>query len=147
MSLLTINRAGTGLRRKSVVRRGAQAVEFAVIASVMFVFVLGLIEVGRGIMVQHLLTNAARQGCRVGSIEGKSNSDVAAAVINALSGQNINAQVLTVQVNDGSADVATAKPGDEVTVLVSIPVGSVSWVPGTNFLSGSITGRYTLRRE
>jgi Flp pilus assembly protein TadG len=147
MSLLTINHAGTGLRRKAAVRRGAQTVEFAVIASVLFLFILGLIEVGRGIMVQHLLTNAARQGCRVGTIEGKSNSDVTAAVQNALSGQGINAQALTVQVNDGTADVATANPGDEVTVIVTVPVGSVSWVPGTNFLSGNLSGRYTLRRE
>jgi Flp pilus assembly protein TadG len=147
MLMLTINQAGRCLGRQRAGRRGAQLVEFAVIASVLFLFILGLIEVGRGIMVQHLLTNAARQGCRVGTLEGKANADVTAAVINALNGQNINAETLTVQVNDGTTDVATANPGDEITVIVSVPVGSVSWVPGTNFLTGSITGRYTLRRE
>ena len=45
-------------------RRAATAVEFAVVAPVFFLFVLGFIELGRGYMVQHLMTNAARQGCR-----------------------------------------------------------------------------------
>ena len=51
-------------------------VEFAIIAPVFFVFVLGLVELGRGLMVQHLLTNAARQGCRLGVIEGKTYTDI-----------------------------------------------------------------------
>ncbi len=61
-------------------RRAASAVEFAIVAQIFFVFVLGFIELGRGFMVQHLMTNAARQGCRVAVIEGKSSSDVSAAV-------------------------------------------------------------------
>jgi Flp pilus assembly protein TadG len=128
-------------------RRGAHAVEFAVVSSVMFVFILGLVELSRGFMVQHLLTNAARTGCRIGILPGKANSDITTAVNSTLSSQGIRNDTITVQVNDNSADVSSAKTGDEVTVLVSIPVASVTWIPGTGFLRGTISGQYTLRRE
>ena len=134
-------------RRRSGARRGAHAVEFAVVGIVMFVFILALVELGRGFMVQHLLTNAARQGCRVGILPGKANSDVVTAVNGALGSQGIRGDTAVVQVNDNTADVSTAKSGDEVTVIVSVPVSSVTWLPGTGFLTGSISSKYTLRRE
>jgi Flp pilus assembly protein TadG len=134
-------------RKRTTTRRGAHAVEFAVVAAVMFVFILGLVEVGRAFMVQHLLTNAARQGCRVGILPGKANSDVIAMVNSTLTAQGIRGDTATVQVNDNSADVANANSGDEVTVSVSVPVSSVTWLPGSGFLRGSIASKYTLRRE
>jgi Flp pilus assembly protein TadG len=114
---------------------------------VMFVFILALIEIGRAFMVQHLLTNAARQGCRTGIISGKSNADVTSAAMGALTSQGIKGETATVQVNDNVADVATAKSGAEVTVIVSVPYASVTWVPGVRFVTGNISGQYTLRRE
>jgi Flp pilus assembly protein TadG len=128
-------------------RRAASTVEFALVAPIFFVVVLGLIEVGRGIMVVHLLNNAARAGCRAGAIEGRSNSDISAAVTNSLSTQGITAEAVTVQVNDGTADASAAQPQDEITVKVSIPVGNITWVPGGSYLRGSLSGQYTLRRE
>src|SRR5205807_2703661 len=65
-------------------RQGAVVLEFAIIAPVIFLVVLGIIELCRGLMVSHLLTSAARQGCRIGVIEGKSNSDITTAVNGAL---------------------------------------------------------------
>src|SRR5262245_58450199 len=46
-------------------RRGVAAVEFAVMATLLFTLVFGMIEVGRGMMVAEMLNNAARNGCRV----------------------------------------------------------------------------------
>ena len=128
-------------------RRAASAVEFAVIASVFFTFVLGFVELGRGFMIQHLMSNAARQGCRVAILEGKSSSDVNSAVYSVLSGQGVSGDTVTVQVDDAAANASSAQPGDEITVSVSIPASSVSWVPGAQFLFGTITGKYTMRRE
>jgi Flp pilus assembly protein TadG len=133
--------------RRVGARSGAHAVEFAMVGSVMFVFVLGLIEVGRGFMVQHLLTNAARRGCRTGIIPGKANSDINTAVTAALAGQGINGDTATIKINDGTGDASTTKTGDEITVIVSVAASSVTWVPGVRFLNGTISGQYTLRRE
>jgi Flp pilus assembly protein TadG len=127
--------------------RGAAVLEFAVTAPVFFLMVLGLIELGRGIMLKHVLTNAAQQGCRVGVVEGKANSDVTTAVNASLSILGITSDTTTVQVNDGSSDVVNANPGDEVTVIVTVPVSKVTWLPGGKYLSGNLSGQYTLRRE
>jgi Flp pilus assembly protein TadG len=131
-------------------RRAASAVEFAVVIPVFFLFVFGLIELGRGLMAQHLVTNAARQACRVGVIEGKTYGDVQGAAITYLAAQGISGEGVTIQVNDVTDTSANFAPnaGDEITVLVSVPTSSVSWVPGANYLlGGTITGKYTLRRE
>jgi Flp pilus assembly protein TadG len=132
-------------RRKP--RRAATSVEFAVVAPVFFLMLFGIIEVGRGLMVVHLLNNAARAGCRAGVVEGRSNSDISAAVVGCLSAQGITTEAVSVQVNDGTADASAAQAGDEITVNVSIPVGKVTWVPGGSYLRGTISGQYTLRRE
>jgi len=98
-------------------------------------------------MVRHLLTNAARQGCRLGIIEGSSNTQISNAATAALAPTGISSDTVTVQVNDGSSDAANAQAGDEITVVVSVPMQNVSWVPNLRFLSGSLSGQYTMRRE
>jgi hypothetical protein len=52
-----------------------------------------------------------------------------------------------VQVNGGSADASTAKAGDKITVSITAPVSSITWLPFTRYLSGNLSGTYTLRRE
>jgi Flp pilus assembly protein TadG len=118
-------------------RRGANAVEFALVGSLMFVFVLGLVEIGRALMVQHLLVNAARQGCRLGILPGKSNADITTTATNALTTQGVS----------GSTDAINAKTGDEITVIVSVPASRITWLPFTRYVTGNLTGQYTLRRE
>jgi Flp pilus assembly protein TadG len=128
-------------------RRAATAVEFALVAPVAFVLILGLIEFGRALMVQHLLNNAARQGARVATLEGKSDTDVTTAVNAAMKTQTTTNMTTTVTVNGVAANSSTANPGDEIVVTVSIPVGTFTWLPFTQFLKGSLSGAYSLRRE
>lgn len=128
-------------------RQGASVLEFAIVAPLFFLLVFGFVELGRCLMVQHLLTNAARQGCRVAVIEGKTTADVNATVTNLLAGQGIRGAATSVQVNGASADASTAGPGDRIDVSVSIPAGVTSWVPQAQFGLGTLTGTYALRRE
>jgi Flp pilus assembly protein TadG len=114
---------------------------------VFFAIVLGIIEVGRGIMAIHMLNNAARAGCRAGVIEGRATSDITTAVTNILTAQGMTSEGVSVQVNDGSADASTAQAGDEITVKVSVPASKITWVPGGTYLCGNLSGQYTLRRE
>jgi hypothetical protein len=64
-----------------------------------------------------------------------------------LSGTGISGDTATVQVNDGTADASTAKAGDEITVIVSVPIANVTWVPVNKFLSGTVSGQFTMRRD
>jgi Flp pilus assembly protein TadG len=122
-------------------------VEFAFVAPVFFMLVLGLIELGRGMMVTHELTSAARDGCRVGVIQGKTDTDIKAAVSSALSAQGISGYSTTIRVNDVVPSSFSIQSNDQLTVQVSVPVSNVTWLPGGQYLSGSLTGRFTLRRE
>lgn len=122
-------------------------VEFAVVVPVFFLFVFGIIEIGRGLMVTHLLTNAARAGCREGVLEKKSTADITAAVNAVLNGQGLSGTSISVTVNDKSADASTAVSQDEITVVVTVPVANVTWLPGGGYLNGKLTGQYNLRRE
>jgi Flp pilus assembly protein TadG len=135
------------MRRQLPKRSGANTVEFAIIAPVFFIFILGLIEVGRGIMVTHLLTNAARVGCRTGIIPNTSTLQIKTAVVNSLNTQGVTSESTTVDVNDNVADASTAKQGDEITVVVKVPVSKVTWLPGGQYLHGNLSGQFTLRRE
>ena len=51
-------------------RRGAAAVEFAVVAPIFLLLVFGMIEYGRMVMVQQVLTNASREGARCAVLDG-----------------------------------------------------------------------------
>jgi Flp pilus assembly protein TadG len=128
-------------------RRAAAAVEFAVASIAFFAIVLGIIEMGRVLMVQHLLTNAARQACRYGVLQGKSSTQISTVAVNALAAEGVNGDAATVLVNDGSTDASQANSGDEITVKVTISAGNFSWLPFTRSFLGTVSGQYTLRRE
>src|SRR5262245_45030090 len=70
-----------GRRSRARCRRGAYTVEFAIVAPILFLFVFGIIEFGRLLMVQHALNGAARIACRNASLATTINAsgvDVAA---------------------------------------------------------------------
>src|SRR4029077_13314881 len=57
-------------------RCGAAAVEFAIVAPVFFLLVIGMIEVGRAMMVQQVLINASCVGARQAVTAGATSSAV-----------------------------------------------------------------------
>jgi Flp pilus assembly protein TadG len=131
-------------------RRGAAVVEFALVAPLFFLIVLGLIEMGRACMVAEQLTEAARRGCRQGVIEGTASAAIKQAATDYLTSVGINGETASVSVNDGTADSVEAQnmPAyTEITVNITIPVTSFTWLPGGGFLSGNLSGQYTMRRE
>ena len=113
-------------------RRGASAVEFAIVAPVFFLFIFGMIEFGRVVMVQQFLTNATREGARVGILDNSTTSEVNAAVNTYLNSANIQGATITVNPSPPSG----AAYGAPVTVTVSVPFSQVSWLPSPMFLSG-----------
>lgn len=128
-------------------RHGAAVVEFAFVAPLFFMVVLGIIELARGYMAVHLLTNAARIGCRTGVVPGTSTNAIQTAVNNNLTAVGISGATTTVQVNGVTVEAANAVAEDRITVILSVPVNQVTWVPGGTYLSGNLSGRFTMRRE
>lgn len=137
------------LRLNRVRCRGMSSVEFAFVAPVMVLLVLGIFEIGRACMVTELLTEAARRACRQGVIEGTDSTTIQDTATNYLTSVGISGESASVYVNDalaGSSDVGSMPAYTEITVVVSVPIANVAWTP-IWFVPGSLTGQYTMRRE
>src|SRR4029079_19114449 len=67
-------------RCSRLLRRGASATEFAIVAPVFFMMIIGFIEFGRALMVQQILVNASRVGARMASTTGATTTAVQSAV-------------------------------------------------------------------
>jgi Flp pilus assembly protein TadG len=118
-------------------RRAAKAVvEFALLLPFFAALIVGMLEMGRAIIVKEILSDAAQKGCRTGALAGKSNTDVTADVNNILStDKNISGTTTTILVNGQAADVGSATTGDQISVKVSVPFANATWTT-TFFLSG-----------
>jgi len=116
--------------RKTKRRRGAAIVEFAVIAPVLVFLSLGMMEMGRGIMVKDNLTDAARVGCRTAIMPSATNTSVTSDINTSLTANNIAPSNVTVQILvDGVVkDVSAANTGSKISVMVSIPVSKLAWI-------------------
>ena len=125
-------------------RRGAAVVEFAVVAPVFFLLVFGMIEYGRMVMVQQIITNASREGARVAILDGMTTVDVTSTIDNYLNNSGIAGANVSVATNPPVApDYA-----ESMTIAVDIPFGQVSWLPTPIYLSGRLlTATTTMRRE
>ena len=124
-------------------RWGSAAVEFAIVAPIFFLFVFGIIEYGRMVMVQQVITNASREGARQAVLDGATTSDVQNAVQTYLTNSSINGATVTVTPDPPS----TASFGDPVTVDVSVGFNQVSWLPGPMFLGGRTLSASTIMRR
>jgi len=130
-------------------RRGAAAVEFAIVAPVFFLMILGMIEIGRAVMVQQIITNASREGARLAVLPGSTRADVITRVEDILSSSTIpNAQVDIFDELGGELDPEDAEYGDVVNVTVSVPFSEVSWLPASKFMGGrTLTASTIMRTE
>jgi Flp pilus assembly protein TadG len=157
------------ISRRKRQRPGASVVEFAVIAPVIFVLLFGIIEVGRALMVMHLLSEVARESARYAVVtEGGNDSttNIQTYASGRLSAFGLNtANTPAVYVNDssstdlsaasgptqqtGSSNFGKYTKGTEVTVQVQVNFSEVTWMPFANYLTGDakLTGQYTLRRD
>ncbi len=120
------------IRRGSSRRRGAAAVEFAVLVSIILVPVLlGMWEVGRMVEAQQLLHNAAREGARRAASGKMTNSEVTTVVLQYLQNAGLptaNATVTVQNLGPSSAtDVSNAIQMDRLRITVTVPFADLRW--------------------
>jgi Flp pilus assembly protein TadG len=110
-------------------------VEFAIVAPLFFLLIFGMIEYGRMVMVQQVITNASREGARRAILDNATLTEVETVVDNYLTSASIDPEqvVVTVTPNPPS-DAAYRAP---VTVDISVPFSAVSWIPSPFYLSGT----------
>ena len=128
-------------RRRS--RRGAAATEFAVVAPVFFLMVIGFLEFGRAMMVQQVLINASRVGARQAITTSGTTGEVQTVVQDYTAGVAVPGVSVVV-----SPDPAAADPGDAITVTTSVAFSDVSWMPAPWFLGDTtLTASSQMRKE
>jgi Flp pilus assembly protein TadG len=121
-------------------------VETAIVLSLFFLLLLGLIEISRLGLTSQLLSSAANSGCRVAVINGHTQNDVVSIVQSVLSSGGIGSSSYTLVTSP--SDVTTTHLGDQVTVTISVPFSKVSWLSTPLFLgSATITSSATLSSE
>lgn len=121
---------------KRPVRRAVAAVEFALIAPVFFVVILGIVEFGRMMMVQEILTNAARVGARAAILSGSSTTSVQTIITNYLTTAKISGYN-TPTFSPSSSSSWTS--GTAITVTVGVPWSNVSWTGGFPINESGVT--------
>lgn len=127
-------------------RTGAAVVEFAIVAPLFFLLVFGMIEYGRMVMVQQVITNASREGARRAVLDGATTSEVVAAVEEFLDQASVNGPNLQVRVTPDPP--GTAENGDPVGVTITVPFSDVSWIPSPMYLGGTtLEAKTVMRRE
>ena len=112
---------------------GQALVEFALILPVLLLLLLAAVDFARAYFTLQVVTNAAREGARIGIISGRTTSDVNNTV-----SARLNSGGLTASSTISATGVDGALPGDPITVTVSYPFQTLtgSFIPGW---SGTIT--------
>ena len=92
---------------------------------------LGMVEVGRAMMVQQVLINASRVGAREAVTLASTSSSAINAATNYASGVGVPGISVVATPDPGTAAAAT-----EVTVTTTVDFASVSWLPSPWFMGG-----------
>ncbi|WP_314191519.1 TadE/TadG family type IV pilus assembly protein [uncultured Arthrobacter sp.] len=129
------------MRRAS--ERGAVGVEFALLAPVLIMLLLGIMEFSRAYNVQTTLTNAAREGARAMAINN--NATVAlTATTNAggalnpkLSDSNLTFAFQTIPQTTPAPTSCT--PGSQVTLTVTYSLSTMTGIAGPFAMTGKGT--------
>ena len=133
-------RRGSGSHAR---RRGAAATEFAIVAPVFLLMIIGIVELGRALMVQQVLINASRVGVRQAITLGATTTEVEDAVEDYAASVAVPGVAASVTPNP-----ATAAAGDSITVTTSVGFNDVSWLASPWFLGGrTLSASSSMRKE
>ena len=139
-----VEKRGSFGRRR---RRGAAVVEFAIVLPIFFLMVFAMIEFGRLVMVRQVLTNASREGARIGVLDGATTDEVESQVEAYLTNASIPFTPGNV-VSVSPSPPSSAGYGESVTVTVTVPFDEVSWLPSPMYLGATdVVSTTVMRRE
>ncbi|MCM2373497.1 TadE/TadG family type IV pilus assembly protein [Aporhodopirellula aestuarii] len=137
---LGFRRPSTSASRRAK-RTGAVAVEFAVVAPLLFMFFFAGFEFCRVAMIRHTVDNAVYEGARRGIVPGGTNGEVRTEAERVLS--TIGLRNFSLSVTPAVFDDET----DEITVRLTVPLDVNTFVPAQYFVGKEIQRELTMRRE
>lgn len=130
--------------------KGAAMVEFAVIAPLLFIILFGIIEFSILMYDKAMLTNASREGARVGIVYSTptriSNSQIETAVRDYCEDHLISfAASSVVTVNITPDNVADRNSGDSLTVTVNYPFRFLAFSNLLSLIGGNMSNVFNLQ--
>jgi Flp pilus assembly protein TadG len=142
----------TSRQRLARSRKGASAVEFAVISPLFFLLLAGILEFGQAFRIQHALSSAARQGARAAVIQGATASLVSTKVrdhCTRVLGNGAAEVTVTLLLNGQvTTDLSQAQGQDMIEVKVSLPFSKVGiGFYANTFVQTTLSSSCTFERE
>lgn len=122
-------------------RRGAAAVEFAVVAPIFFVLVIAAFEFGRMNVIRHTADNAAYEAARHAMVPGATAAEAVAkanSILNIVGTRGAN-----IRINPAVIDNSV----DEITVTIDVPMNQNGWITPRFTSSSNIRASSRLRTE
>jgi Flp pilus assembly protein TadG len=134
--------------------RGAALIEFALVAPLFLVIMLGAIDWGWYFVLRETLVNATREGARVASVQDDPPTQSEAAAVAAVQGYLSVIGVRAVPVRSPEVEFSTitvpgvATPVSAVSVrLVAYPSRAISGMGGLTLVPDTITAETVMRLE
>ena len=116
--------------------RGAASLELALFTPILIVLIFGMLEASRMCMVAQLLTNAAREGCRVAAANGSVTADVYTRVQATLDATDPNLYPL-VTMSLSPSPVESATGNTSISLTLSVAFSDVNWLSSPFFFRSS----------
>lgn len=132
-------------QRRGPSRKGTQIVEVAFVLPLFFLFVMSGLEFGRLLYVRHSVDQAAYEACRVAITPGASQALIQQAGQKFLN--TVGVRDFTISISAFPAASAIDENTRTVTVEVSVPFASNSFLPPTIFRDTVVRSRLTLDHE
>jgi Flp pilus assembly protein TadG len=134
--------------------RGAELVEFALVLPVLLLIILGIFDFGFLFKDYEVITNAAREGARVGVLSGYSPTDVQARATSYITAAGLTAGLATITpvTQDLVINATTGATVRVVRVTVTYPhtfslLGPMATLFGGTFGTITLTAVSTMRVE
>ena len=137
-------------RIRSPHRRGAAMLELAIVLPILIMLLLGIIEMGRVMMLNNVATNAVREASRRAIRPGMTNAEVLATVHGYLDAGGVSEKGRVVDVRNSagaSVDLSTIKSHQEVSIEVSLPYSSNTWGFTKIMGANNLVAKSKMRRE
>ncbi|MGI9515597.1 MAG: TadE/TadG family type IV pilus assembly protein [Pirellulaceae bacterium] len=124
--------------------------EMAIVLPILLMLLLGIIEMGRVMMINQMATNACREGCRRAIVPGATDAQITSIVNGYLDAAGISATGREVKLMNSAGDevsLATINSHETVTIEVRAPYSANTW--GFTAIMGgkALVSRSTMRRE
>ncbi len=118
----------------------------AIALPILILLVFGLFEFTRIYMIQQLMQNVAREGCRNAVIQGSINAKVLDEITQTLDRYGIRGATANLYVNNSNTDISNAVTNDQVSVQILVSSPAISIVPN-GFFYAQLSAKATRRKH